>query len=171
MTLTDRARRAAEQARQADPWFDSRFADPIAWKTRARSAAALAALLGIDPADVTVRDDPVRRYGARYPVPLLHAPDAPDARDETAGPGWWFIPETGDRESFLALGACPACGGQVPVARIASLADLGDLLGRDLGRWDDPAADASDRLPIEFDGDAGHRSGCPHADSPPDRGE
>lgn len=161
MTLTERARRAAAQARRADPeGFDNRFADPAAWKARARYALALALLLGIDPADVTVRDDPVRRYGARYPVPLLHAPD------EGATEGWWLIPETGDREAFLALGACPLCGGQVPVARIASLADLGDLVGRDLGRWHDPAAPASDRLPIEFDGDPGHHPGCPHHDTP-----
>jgi len=169
MTLTDRARRAADQARRADPdGFDNRFADPGAWKTRARYALALAVLLGIDPADVTVRDDPVRRYGARYPVPLLHAADATVSGEPSGSTaeGWWFIPETGDRESFLALGACPSCGSQVPVARIASLADLGDLLGRDLGRWDDPAAPASDRLPIEFDGDPGHHPGCPHHDTP-----
>ncbi len=180
MTLTDRARRAAEAARQADPGgFDARFADPLAWKARARYAITLASVLGIDPADVTVRDDPVRRYGARYPVPLLHAPDHAGAGalgtahnasgDDTAGPatgqpGWWFIPETGDRDTFLALGRCPACGGQVPVARIASLADLGDLLGRDLDRWHDPAAPASDLLPVEFDGDPGHRPGCLHQD-------
>lgn len=169
MTLTDRARRAADQARRADPdGFDNRFADTGAWKTRARYALALAVLLGIDPADVTVRDDPVRRYGARYPVPLLHAADATVSGEPSGGTveGWWFIPETGDRESFLALSACPSCGSQVPVARIASLADLGDLLGRDLGHWDDPAAPASDRLPIEFDGDPGHHPGCPHHDTP-----
>jgi hypothetical protein len=168
MTLTERACRAAEQARQADPGgFEARFDDPAGWKTRARYALALALLLGIDPADVTVRDDPARRYGARYPVPLLHVPDhAPDAGRNPGGEaGWWFIPETGDREAFLALGTCADCGGQVPVARIASLADLGDLLGRDLNRWHDPAAPASDRLPIEFDGDPGHQPGCPHHDT------
>jgi hypothetical protein len=173
MTLTDRARHAAEATRQADPGgFDTRFADPIAWKARARYAINLAVMLGIDPADVTVRDDPDRRYGARYPVPLLHVPDTSrtgsgELPGDGSPAGWWFIPETGDRDSFLALGPCPACGGQVPVARIASIADLGDLIGRDLGRWDDPAAPASDRLPIEFDGDPGHHPGCPHHDHRP----
>jgi hypothetical protein len=48
-------------------------------------------MLGIDPAGVTVRDDPVRRYGARYPVPLLHVPDASatagDEHDVAGSPG------------------------------------------------------------------------------------
>ncbi len=139
MTLTTRARRAAELARRADPsGFEGRFADPVGWKVRARYAATLACMLGIDPAGVTVRADPVRTYGGSYPVPLLHVPDdvAPASGatcypgdDEhgaaQAGGGFWFIPETADPAVFLRLGGCRECGGLVPVARIAHLADLG----------------------------------------------
>jgi hypothetical protein len=173
MTLTARARRAAELARRADPGgFERRFTDPVGWKVRARHAATLACMLGIDPADVTVRADPARTYGGSYPVPLLHVPDAAapavavprDPGDDEHGAahaarGFWFIPETADPAVFLTLGGCPQCGGLVPVARIAHLADLGAALS---GGQGDPAEVLPGRLPDEFNGDAGHSPACPH---------
>lgn len=175
MTLTARAHRAAELAHRADPGgFGARFTDPVGWRVRARHATTLACMLGIDPVDVTVRADPVRTYGGSYPVPLLHVQDgtspaasAPcqpgdDERGTApAGGGFWFIPETADPAVFLALGACPGCGGLVPVARIAHLADLGTMLGADQATGGDPSMKPQ-RLPDEFSGDPGHLPACPH---------
>jgi hypothetical protein len=44
----------------------------------------------------------------------------------------------------------------VPIARVATLADLGDYL--------DPDNDEkNDHLPTEFNGDPGHRASCLHS--------
>ena len=60
-----------------------------------------------------------------------------------------FVPYHGD-DDFLVLGPCPVCGGQVPRAPIATLADLGDYL--QYPNLVEP--------PEPFSGDPGHHTGC-----------
>lgn len=144
MSLADRARAAAGAA-AASPAMAGSIRDQDWHRAlRMKLPASLACLLGLDPAEVTVRDDPVRRWGP-WAWPLLEFTDPDDGRRYT----FTCKPVS---DTVLARGSCTACGGTVPVARIAHLADLCDLL---TGR-------ASRQLPAEFYGDPGHDPGCRH---------
>lgn len=119
MDLAERAALALRRTRAADPAINELTPDPISWGHRARLARTLSAALGVDPADIVVTEDPVRRYGVHpgYLV-TVHAHDTL----------YRFIPELGVHGTFLLLRPCWGCGNEVPVAAIASLVDLGRYL-------------------------------------------
>ncbi len=151
MSIAARARTAAARAAPY-PAFAGRFDEPAGYAMRVKLATTLACLLGIDPVQVTISDDTVRRYAGRYVWPLLEVTDPDDGQRYT------FIREPGQDDTFLALGPCPECAAAVPVARIVHLADLGSVLGDAPG----PASPARPGygLPPEFEGDPGHDPAC-----------
>ncbi|WP_163571956.1 hypothetical protein [Fodinicola feengrottensis] len=73
--------------------------------------------------------------------------------DPVAGKEWRFIPSSSaPLTAWCLLQECPQCAGVVPVADVASFADLGDYLDRP-----DPVL-----RPFEFNGDPAHHYDCPN---------
>jgi hypothetical protein len=140
MRLAQRAstaatRRAAAIAATPDPAARERN-----WREfAARCARHLAAVLGIDPIDITAMPDPARRDGSGlWPGVLLRVNDPEDSSE------YLFIPAPGHEDVFLALLPCPTCGVPVPWVRVAEIADLGEFLAArgwvfDPAFWVDPA--------------------------------
>jgi len=151
MSIAARARTAAARAAPY-PAFVGRFDEPAGYAMRVKLATTLACLLGIDPVQVTISDDTVRRYAGRYVWPLLEVAEPDDGQRYT------FIREPGQDDAFLALGPCPECAAAVPVARIVHLADLGGIVANDLGAV--VPGRPGYELPPEFEGDPGHRPAC-----------
>lgn len=121
----------------------------------ARTIGRLAALLGIDPAQVRPEGGWTRVVRRGAPI-VLHATD-PDDPDRTYR--FSYRDPLFDDEPFHLLGPCPRCGAQVPLAEIVRLADLGAFL------TDGPAliperGHVPDTYPDEFDGHPAHRSTC-----------
>ncbi|WP_394617362.1 hypothetical protein JNUCC0626_48530 [Lentzea sp. JNUCC 0626] len=77
---------------------------------------------------VLVTDDPQREYLTKGgPVPG----DLITVTEHLTGCAWRFIPDnTTPGIAWLLLGPCPSCRAEIPVARLAGLADLGDHLDR-----------------------------------------
>jgi len=153
--LAARATLAARRARETDPdTFEHRHTDWPQWTRRATMAHAIATALNVPIDTVTVTDDPDRRYGlvGQYPGHLITITD-PDTAHR-----WQFIPDPAAHDhGWLFLDECPGCGGtNVPIARVATLADLGDYLDLDND-------ERFDHLPAEFNGDPGHRANCLHS--------
>jgi len=111
-------------------------------------------MLGVPPTHVVVTDDPTRSPALPRPADLItvHDPDHP-------GRVYRFVPETGHGGIYHLLDECPLCGGEVPVAAITSLLDLGRYLAAMGHLGPDTDADAP-QTPDEFVGDPGHRDGC-----------
>lgn len=150
--LADRARAAAARHRLADSaGFGRRHADWSGWTRRAQVARTVAAVLEVPVGAVLVTDDPVRGYGIAGHLPG----DLITVIDPVDGSAWRFIPAAASAgQTWLVLAACPSgCGGEVPLARVATLADLGDWLkpGRD---------ERLDGLPEEHSADPGHAPSC-----------
>ena len=139
-------------------------------RMRARLARDLAATLGVHPAHVVATADPIRSHGG-FPGLLLSVDDLDvDDLDHQPDDGgrarFRFVPEAGWDSIYCLLDACPSCGGEVPMAEVSVLADLGLYLeatrpsgGPHLTDPDDPGS-----LPVppeEFFGDPGHRRDCP----------
>ena len=146
--VADHAVRAARAHRAANPdGFDHRHDTPQAWHRwarRARVARTLATALNLPVDRVLVTDDPHRTYPARTgPVPG----DLITVTDPGTATLWRFIPDdTTPGEAWLLLGRCPRCATEFPVARIATLADLGDHLDLDTPPvW--PVPDTTDHHP------------------------
>lgn len=128
---------------------------PYRGEDHARTAVRLAAALGIELGQITTIPDTLRRRSL---------------------PGQSVIAEvtcadTGDTYTFLArnprfddpfelLGPCPECGGQVPLANIRHLADLGTYLTRAPLTLQD--IDRPDTFPYTFPTDPGHTRRCRH---------
>lgn len=144
MALAQRATRALELARAADPDHTDRDTSRGIHRLRARLVRELTATLGVDPGDVVATADPDRVYGG-YPGQLLTVFD-----DDCV---YRFIPEVGNDDTFYLLGPCAECGADVPVAKIAQLADLGTHLTGGA-----PSAPHEDQA-----WDPNHRPGCPNA--------
>jgi hypothetical protein len=152
-TLAERAVHAARVHRAADPdGFHHRHDTPEQWNRwarRARVAHTLATALNLPTGAVLVTDDPHRTYPTRsgeVPGDLI------TATDPATGTRWRFIPDhTTPGQAWLLLAACPDCATDVPVARIATLADLGAHL--------DPDDTA---VPVEPRDRTRHTPGCPH---------
>lgn len=144
--LARRARAAAAAQRETDPdSFATRHFNWPRWSRRATAAHALAAALGVPPEHVTITDDPDRAYGinGQYPGDRLRV------TDPVSGHTWDFVPDhAAHGYGWLLLGTC-TCQALVPVARIATLADLGAEL-------EDPLHER----PAECDGDPAHQTGC-----------
>lgn len=81
--LADRAARAVRRARASSDELD-RGTPTRRHRHRGRLARLTACLLGVDPADVVVLDDPNRRYGG-YPGFVITVHDA-TARCTCSGP-------------------------------------------------------------------------------------
>lgn len=157
-TLSARAISAACRHRDTAPReFADRHTFPLDWDRRAITAANIAAALGVGNDAVIVRDDPDRSHG------IGHNTTPGDLIEVTSEDGrcWCFIQDLPGFDplwGWLLLEPCPYCeANQVPIARIASLADLGAHL--------DPDSDhhGADAAPPEFHGDPGHDPHCPHA--------
>jgi hypothetical protein len=156
-TDTPRSRSIAERARHAAHQRDTDTGEPATWRNprwaeRAEACAtALATLLQLPRDRIEVTGDTIRKraYG-QWPWPRLTATD-PD------GATYEFFAAYTNPDCLLTIHPCPACLGEVPMAWIKTLADLGDLLTGDLMTrqgWS-PAP--------EFRGDPGHQPHCPHA--------
>ncbi|MEU4767702.1 hypothetical protein AB0H12_31070 [Actinosynnema sp. NPDC023794] len=80
---------------------------------------------------VLVADDPHRTYSTRtgeVPGDLITVTDL------ATGSAWRFVPDhTTPGQAWLLLDRCPGCSVEIPVARVATLADLGDHLDPDRG--------------------------------------
>lgn len=146
--LTDRARRAADTHRAADPdGFATRHANWARWTRGAATAHNLATALGVPPEHVAATDDPDRTYGIHGQYPG----DRYRVHDPASGQTWDFLPDpTAHGHGWLLLGEC-VCAARVPVARVATLADLGTELQHPL-----------EHRPPECDGDPAHQPGCPY---------
>lgn len=132
MTLRERARAAA---------VDHPYTDPSIERAQ-RCACGLETVLTARRFSVTPQRDWQRcEPGTTSPGIVLIYTDG----DEQ----YAFVPYLGD-DDFLVLGPCPLCGGQVPRASIANLADLGHYL--QLPNLAEP--------PEPFYGDPGHHTGC-----------
>ncbi|EHR48363.1 hypothetical protein SacmaDRAFT_0047 [Saccharomonospora marina XMU15] len=150
--LAERAVHAARAHRAADPdGFRRRHDNPDRWNRwarRARVARTIAAALQVGVDGVLVTDDPHRQYRTRTgPVPG----DLITVTDPVTGRAWRFIPDfTTPGDGWLLLDRCPDCENEVPVTRVATLADLGEYLDPD---GDSPIADEARDESI-------HQPGC-----------
>ena len=127
-------------------------------RLRAALTRDLAALLAVPASHVVVGDDPIRVYGSVGGLVIaVEDPDDPDIVLR-------FLPETGNTGTgggaYLLLDAClgcsgdPASRGEVPVAAITGLADLG-LYHHCLRLNLDPPP-----VPVEFFDDPAHAPDC-----------
>ncbi|MEO3861905.1 hypothetical protein [Acrocarpospora sp. B8E8] len=162
--LAERAATAARRHRDHDAAaFAARHRDWPEWARRAAAARALAITLGVGAEDVTVTEDPDRRYAdGRYPGMVLTVTEPVTER------AWRFIPDLtlAPGTGWLLLGQCPGCGEAVPMAAITALADLGEYLAPDpeVDTEIDTTSDiAFDNVPGDHFGDPAHRPGCAHA--------
>ncbi|WP_232668310.1 hypothetical protein [Pseudonocardia sp. TRM90224] len=144
MSIADNAAKALESHRRHSN--DVFGTDLYRRRVQAAIGRDVTAMLGVHPADVVVTTDPRRAYaGYAWHHIVVCNPDSP-ARTLR------FIPDPVDLSLFHLLGECSACAGEVPVALIATLADLGRYLEQVAG----------DHVPPhpEFFGDAGHSLRC-----------
>lgn len=145
--ITARALKAAARRHQ-DTTTPPTWNDEL-WSQRAEACTReLADLLGITHGQVETTADYTRAYG-RWPWPHLTVTE-PDGTTHR------FVAAYNNPDQIFTLGTCPACGQQVPITWLRSLADYGaDLDGTNL------TEDAFDPVP-EFRGDPGHAPSCPH---------
>ncbi|GAA2975853.1 hypothetical protein [Actinokineospora diospyrosa] len=128
--LAERAIQAADAHRATDPdGFHGRHDGPRSWDRwarRARVARIVAAVLHVPVDAVMVTDDPTRTYPTRTgPVPG----DLITVTDPLTTRAWRFIPDNNTPgQSWWLIDRCPGCAAEVSVARVASLADLGEHL-------------------------------------------
>lgn len=153
--LAERAVRAARAHRAADPdGFGRRHDASEAWNRwarRARVARTIAAALQTTVDCVLVTDDPHRTYRTRTRTRTGEVPgDLITATDPPTGRAWRFIPDHATPgDGWLLLDSCPDCAAEIPVTRVATLADLGEHL--------DP--DSNSRVP-EHARDESRHPGC-----------
>jgi len=153
-TVVQRARAAAQQARNVDPEAAHRPPDYRRAARRRDVAYPFACNFGIDPSEVIVTDDPHRTYG-EWRGFLITVTDAEYPLRFMPIPGY---------EVFLALGPCPDCGGEVPLAETSDLAALGLHLDTE-GDAETPPR----HRPPEFFHDPGHTAECRAATTSPSR--
>lgn len=146
--IVERARAAARTARRTDPNTAKRPPDHQRAAHRRRIAEAFARAYGLDPADVIITDDPDRAYGT-WRGHLVTITEA--------GYAFRFLPVPGFDQVFLAIGPCPACGGDVPIADASDLAAFGHYL-------DAVANEVESPRPPEFRHDPGHALTCRYSD-------
>ncbi|WP_431953096.1 hypothetical protein [Actinacidiphila sp. bgisy167] len=124
---------------------------PYRGAEHARIALRLAAILGLPLDDITTEPDWLRRRTTPG-EPLLATATCPDT-----GQRYVFLARfpVYEADPFELLGPCPHCAGQVPLAFIRHLADLGTHLAS-------PATHPND-LPDTFPTDEGHEyPTCPY---------
>ncbi|WP_166028971.1 hypothetical protein [Streptomyces chilikensis] len=151
--LSDRAHAAAAYLRLApeqSPYGPFRGAD------HARTRLRLAAALGIGLDRIETQPDGIRRR--IFPgEPIIATVKCP-----ASGDTYTFLARNPlyDDEPFELLGPCPECGGEVPLADIRHLADLGTYLAR--APFTTRDTDRPDSFPETFQEDAGHTTDCRH---------
>lgn len=154
MSIADRAASAYELLRQYSTHpviSEHRVADI------ARTVVRLAALLGVDPAQVQPNHN--WDYLALPLTPLtLHASDPEDPERVYT---FSYRDPLYDDEPFFLLGPCPLCEATVPLAEIRSLADLGTFLANGPAPLRDNGI-LPGSYPDEFDRDPAHTSKCPY---------
>lgn len=131
---------------------------PYLGEDHARTAVRLAATLGLELDQIATIPDTLRRRS--LPGQSVKA----EVTCPVTGEIYTFLarnPLYSD-ESFELLGPCPECGGQVPLADIRHLADLGDYLNRAPLTTHD--TDTPDTLPYAFPTDPGHTDRCRFGD-------
>jgi hypothetical protein len=157
--LADRAITEARHRRATDPdGVATRDDNWPRWTYRAKAVRMIAQRFGLPAFAVTVTDDPDRRYGLRHQFPG----DLITVRDPATAVGTGtvlrFVPDfTAPSDRWLLIDDCPECGAPVPMARVATIADLGDYLDPDNDTW-------VDHLPAEHHGDPAHHARCSHRD-------
>lgn len=128
--------------------------DAPAWIRRDVSTRKIADRLMVPRDTVAVIDDPDRHYGISRPQPG----DLITITDPATSQVLRFVPDfTAPDHRWLLIDECSECGGIVPMARVARLADVGDYLDSDNDT-------RFDHLPAEHHGDPAHRPGCTHRD-------
>ncbi|MER6386205.1 hypothetical protein ACWDBP_00250 [Streptomyces sp. NPDC001233] len=125
----------------------------------ARTAVRLAAALGLGLDHITTAPDWLRRRTTPG-EPVLATAACPDTNEKYVFLARFPIYED---EPFELLGACPECSGQVPLATVRHLADLGTYLARPPLRPGDITHTTT--VPDTFTGDEGHTSACPYAET------
>lgn len=151
--LLARATAAAQDYRAMAPdIFAQRRDNWPQWMRHAVTARWISTAFGVPIDHVMITHDPDRRYGDTGEV----IGNLITIADPGTGELWRFIPDA-DGAGWLYLDACPDCDApSVPVARVATLADLGEYLDTD-------DSDLAQVLPPEFDGDPAHHDHCPYA--------
>ncbi|MFF3919462.1 hypothetical protein ACFYZB_39750 [Streptomyces sp. NPDC001852] len=125
----------------------------------ARTAVRLAAALGLGLDQITTAPDWLRRRTIPG-EPVLATATCPDTNEQYVFLARFPIY---DDEPFELLGPCPECSGQVPLALVRHLADLGTHLARPpLRPGDIPEVDT---VPDTFGVDEGHTSTCRYGES------
>ena len=150
-SLAERAHAAADYIRHhtaANP------RGPYRGEEHARTAVRLAAALGLGLDQITTAPDPLRRRTTPG-EPVLATATCPDTTEKYVFLARFPIYED---EPFELLGPCPECSGQVPLATIRHLADLGTHLTRPPLTPEDLAH--PNTLPDTFASDEGHTSTC-----------
>lgn len=120
----------------------------------ARTAVRLAAALGLGLDQITTAPDRLRRLTAEG-APVLATATCPDTNQT-----YVFLVRfpAYDDAAFELLGPCPECSGQVPLALVRHLADLGDYLARE-PLTPQALADRA-QVPVTFRTDEGHTPTC-----------
>ncbi|RPE38661.1 hypothetical protein EDD90_1581 [Streptomyces sp. Ag109_O5-1] len=131
---------------------------PYRGEEHARTAVRLAAALGLDLDQITTAPDPLRRRTTPG-EPVLATATCPDTSEKYVFLTRFPIYED---EPFELLGPCPECSGQVPLATIRHLADLGTHLTRPPLTPEDP--EHPHTLPDTFASDEGHASTCSYGE-------
>jgi hypothetical protein len=156
MDIRERAAAALVRAREAGipvPATDP----PHRQRLRAALTRDIATLLAVPTGHVVVIDDPIRSF-AGVPAPLILVQDPADPEVVLR-----FLPETGNTGTgggaYLLLDACPGCSGDphsgdVPVAAISGLADLGNYQHAARLHLGSPP------VPVEFFDDSAHTPAC-----------
>ncbi|MFF5010570.1 hypothetical protein ACFY3G_48225 [Streptomyces phaeochromogenes] len=127
---------------------------PYRGEEHARTAVRLAAALGLGLDQITTAPDWLRRRTTPG-EPVLATATCPDT-----GEMYVFLARFPiyDDEPLELLGPCPQCTGQVPLATIRHLADLGTHLARAPLTPED--ALHTNTLPDTFKDDDGHTNTC-----------
>ncbi|MFJ9174927.1 hypothetical protein [Streptomyces sp. NPDC102360] len=150
-SIAEQARTAAEfvtRTRATDP------RGPYRGEDHALTILRLSALLGFDRTRITAAPDGLRRHH-QLGEPVRATATCPTTSEEYV----FLNPDpTYSDEPLHLLRPCPACGGEVPLVQVITLADLGTYLTDtpDLVRMRHVLHLLSDL----FDEDPGHRSGC-----------
>ncbi|MZG16175.1 hypothetical protein GTY44_22250 [Streptomyces sp. SID5914] len=132
---------------------------PYRGEEHARTAVRLAAALGLGLDQITTAPDWLRRRTTPG-EPVLATATCPDTNEKYVFLARFPIY---DDEAFELLGPCPECSGQVPLAEVRHLADLGMHLARPPFTPEDLARTGT--VPDSFSGDEGHTSACRYGET------
>lgn len=125
----------------------------------ARTAVRLAAALGLGLDQITTEPDWLRRRTTPG-EPVLATATCPQTAEKYVFLARHPIYED---EPFELLGPCPRCHGQVPIALVRHLADLGNRLAH--GPLRPEECDHQEGTPDTFHTDQAHTDTCPYGEA------